>query len=474
MAKEGARKTSKAKVVCMVPDVCLTPAGPAQVPVPYPIVADFNDSAKTSKNVRFAGDPAFLCDQSTITKVTGDQAGTSKGIVSGTMGDKAEPILGSTSVKVNGKPVIRDGDMFKMNNGNTIGMVVYQTGGAPACSVNAEGKPAEEPNPPPEPETEEEKGFLDKLGDWAKDKASKAFKAIKNPVDGVIGAAKGIANIAPAVGEIIIKGSMMNAALDMQKSAGNQALMGNDAAAAETMKSSQEMMDASNEVDLPEFEMANDAQEGGDVIATAAGIVTGGVGLAKGGLKGGAKNLGKMAGKNAKTEAKAAAKVEKVVLEETEEALGKGVNGVKISKTKFLGDVFDGIKAERVCERGKKVAVIGRPMPRVRSYAKNLQKQYGDEVTVEIYDGAISEGGQISDDAIREWNKMKDSGVKLEPNEFKKLGMHKENEAWVNRIKNDPEYTIIDIGEHVDKAQKGASVSYEMEKDVLKGLKWLK
>ena len=40
----GARKNSVFKAVSLVPNVCKTPMGPNMVPVPYPIVADLNDS----------------------------------------------------------------------------------------------------------------------------------------------------------------------------------------------------------------------------------------------------------------------------------------------------------------------------------------------------------------------------------------------------------------------------------------------
>lgn len=129
MSKEGARKTSKALVVSILPDVCLTPIGNIMVPIPYMIVANLEDSISVSKNVRFGGRPVFLLDQSIITKTTGAEAGTGGGVKSGTTGSIVEPIEGSKNVRVNGKRVVRHGDLCKMNNGNTLGRVVFYDDG---------------------------------------------------------------------------------------------------------------------------------------------------------------------------------------------------------------------------------------------------------------------------------------------------------------------------------------------------------
>lgn len=129
MAKEGSRKTSKAMVVCTTPDVCKTPMGKTLPPVPYQIVANFQDSSSVSRNVKFGGDPAFILDQSIITKVTGDEPGTGGGVSSGTNVSTVEPIEASRNVKANGKRIVRHDDKCKMNNSNTFGKVVFQTDG---------------------------------------------------------------------------------------------------------------------------------------------------------------------------------------------------------------------------------------------------------------------------------------------------------------------------------------------------------
>ncbi|ENM5758778.1 PAAR-like domain-containing protein [Vibrio mimicus] len=120
----AARKDGDYKVISMAPDVCLTPIGSSQVPVPYPIIISLNSSNNESQNVYFNGNPAFILSSDSV-KTQGDEAGTGKGVKSGTKGAKAEPKDHSSSFKVNGSPVIRVNDQFYMNNKNTIGILVH-------------------------------------------------------------------------------------------------------------------------------------------------------------------------------------------------------------------------------------------------------------------------------------------------------------------------------------------------------------
>lgn len=120
----AARKDGDYKVISMAPDVCLTPIGSSQVPVPYPITIALNSSNNESQNVYFNGNPAFILSSDSV-KTQGDEAGTGKGVKSGTKGAKAEPKDHSSSFKVNGSPVIRVNDQFYMNNKNTIGILVH-------------------------------------------------------------------------------------------------------------------------------------------------------------------------------------------------------------------------------------------------------------------------------------------------------------------------------------------------------------
>ena len=125
----GARIDGKYLVICSMPDVCKIPNG---TPVPFPITETLNNTVKHAKKTRFNGQFVILLKSHT-TKVTGDEAGVAKGVVSGTTGKKAEPIEHSKSVKVEGSWVVRVNDSVYMNSKNTQGKVVF----APAPQENA-------------------------------------------------------------------------------------------------------------------------------------------------------------------------------------------------------------------------------------------------------------------------------------------------------------------------------------------------
>ena len=100
--------STKAGGMCQaMPDVCLTPMPPpvGQVPIPYPNMAMLNQAKKTSKKVKFVGKEVVSL-KSEIPKSMGDEAGTGKGITSGTNMDKVLFKKGSSKVKIEGQPCI--------------------------------------------------------------------------------------------------------------------------------------------------------------------------------------------------------------------------------------------------------------------------------------------------------------------------------------------------------------------------------
>jgi len=97
------------------PDVCLTPAPPAPpIPIPYPNIAQSSDTASGSSDTKIDGNPIMLQGSSFSTS-TGDEAGSAGGVASLTTKGKAEFILYSFDVKVEGKGVPRLGDMMVQN-----------------------------------------------------------------------------------------------------------------------------------------------------------------------------------------------------------------------------------------------------------------------------------------------------------------------------------------------------------------------
>lgn len=104
-------------IVMFMPDVCLTPAPPAPpVPIPYPNIAMSQDTASGSTTVKVDGNPIML-QGSNFSKSTGDEAGTVGGVVSGLNKGKAEFISYAFDVLVEGKNVPRLLDMMLGNIG---------------------------------------------------------------------------------------------------------------------------------------------------------------------------------------------------------------------------------------------------------------------------------------------------------------------------------------------------------------------
>jgi hypothetical protein len=90
---------------------------------------DLAGALVVSASVKFNGNGAFTM-ASNSGKVTGDEAGTAKGVSSGTVSAMAEPIEHSPSVKINGEYIVRCGDKFYMNSKNTTGSLTCSAPGS--------------------------------------------------------------------------------------------------------------------------------------------------------------------------------------------------------------------------------------------------------------------------------------------------------------------------------------------------------
>lgn len=110
---------------CMAfPDILLTPVpGGGQAPLPYPNVAQLADAQNVSADV-LAGGKAVIIDGSEIPSSTGGEAGTGGGASSGTFNQKCEFVEFSSTVKANGKGIVRQLDQTRQNNGNAQGFVM--------------------------------------------------------------------------------------------------------------------------------------------------------------------------------------------------------------------------------------------------------------------------------------------------------------------------------------------------------------
>lgn len=109
-------------------DVCLTTVGPSVIPIPYPNNAQSRDVTGVASSVKVNGNGAAHI-KSNFSKSKGDKPGNKKGIISGTNDGKAEFIMGSFNVMIEGKPAARQGDPMISNNKNTPPMPLMQSGG---------------------------------------------------------------------------------------------------------------------------------------------------------------------------------------------------------------------------------------------------------------------------------------------------------------------------------------------------------
>jgi len=195
---EGVRKTSDAIVVSMTPDVCKTPMGAAMVPVPYTIIGKFCDVAYERVDVRMTG-MATTTEKTRITCVTGDEAGTGGGLVSGVTGKYCKPITYSSTVRCHGEYVLYHSSEMWMNCsspegiGNTKGQIVY-VNSISTTMLTPEGGIAGDTNPPVKAETPEEKSLWQKASPW-----------VHGTLD-VIGLVPGLGEISDGVNALVYVG----------------------------------------------------------------------------------------------------------------------------------------------------------------------------------------------------------------------------------------------------------------------------
>lgn len=108
--REVAGESTGHKIVYAVPSVCITPAAPSPLPIPYPILTpagtgSLNDD---TRRVMIGGKPVFNLD-SVVSSCTGNEPGTQKEVVSLKTGSSAYILTGSPDVMVEGKAVVFTG-----------------------------------------------------------------------------------------------------------------------------------------------------------------------------------------------------------------------------------------------------------------------------------------------------------------------------------------------------------------------------
>src|SRR5579863_230457 len=102
------------------PDVCLTPVGPAVVPIPYPNIAMGPMGVPAAYNVLFMCTPAH--NLATIIPMTnGDNAGVALGVASGLVMGPSRHLTGAFTVLVGGMPATRMTSTSLQNSTNCPG-----------------------------------------------------------------------------------------------------------------------------------------------------------------------------------------------------------------------------------------------------------------------------------------------------------------------------------------------------------------
>lgn len=108
--REVAGESTGHQVVYMNPSVCITPAAPSPVPIPYPILTPGGTGSLNAdtRSVKIGDKPVFNLD-AVVASCTGNQPGTQKEVVSFKTGSSAYMLDGSPNVIVEGKGVVYTG-----------------------------------------------------------------------------------------------------------------------------------------------------------------------------------------------------------------------------------------------------------------------------------------------------------------------------------------------------------------------------
>lgn len=108
--REVAGESTGHKVIYMNPSVCITPAAPSPLPMPYPILTPAGTGSLDgdTRKVKIGGKPAFNV-KSVVASCTGNEPGSQKEVVSHKTSSSAFIIDGSPSVKMEGESVVYTG-----------------------------------------------------------------------------------------------------------------------------------------------------------------------------------------------------------------------------------------------------------------------------------------------------------------------------------------------------------------------------
>lgn len=105
MAMDVVSEDSGHQVVPMAPNMCITPAAPSPLPMPYPITGSSSSLDPGTERVKIGG-KKVLNAKGKVKKVSGNEAGTQKDITSFQTGGHAWPLpVPCVTVHFEGAPV---------------------------------------------------------------------------------------------------------------------------------------------------------------------------------------------------------------------------------------------------------------------------------------------------------------------------------------------------------------------------------
>ena len=108
--RDVAGESTGHKVIYMNPSVCITPAAPSPVPIPYPIMTPAGTGSLNTdtRSVQIGGKPCFNLD-SVVASCVGNEPGSQKEVVSFKTSSSAYMLDGSPNVIMEGKGVVYTG-----------------------------------------------------------------------------------------------------------------------------------------------------------------------------------------------------------------------------------------------------------------------------------------------------------------------------------------------------------------------------
>ena len=105
------------------PDVCITPAAPSPLPIPYPTLAMGPMAVPNCPTILIMGAPAHNMG-TTIPMTNGDNAGVLLGVASGTVMGPSRHLTGAFTVLFHGMPATRLSSVSLQNSTNCPGVRV--------------------------------------------------------------------------------------------------------------------------------------------------------------------------------------------------------------------------------------------------------------------------------------------------------------------------------------------------------------